>query len=151
KKCHIPHIYIFFSSRLKSWTKHHNSFTGHTIWCIALLLLCASTGFAQSKFRISGYVTDSLNAPIPKATVVLNPGKNSTQADERGYFVFQNLYEGAYTLEASCLGYRPTTQNVDLEQHHESVNIRLAPNSRNIDEVDVQGKIGAVDNLIQAE
>src|SRR5690606_2616882 len=45
----------------------------------------------------------------------------------------------------------PTTQNVDLEQHHESVNIRLAPNSRNIDEVDVQGKIGAVDNLIQAE
>lgn len=151
KNFYFKYMYAFFSPRLKPCAKNLNHLNKWTLWSTATFLLCTSTALAQSKYSISGYLKDDGGIPIPKATLLLNPGKIITQTDDKGYFALNDLYEGTYVLEVTCLGYTPAIQNIELEQKDANLNIQLFSNHKNITEVEVQGKVSAVDNLLKAE
>ena len=73
---------------------------------------------AQSKSTtasLSGSVTDSSGARVPKATVKLtNPEKEISRTgttSATGEFSFAFLPEGTYTLEVTAQGFKTTRQN----------------------------------------
>ncbi|MBR6066883.1 MAG: carboxypeptidase-like regulatory domain-containing protein [Bacteroidales bacterium] len=73
------------------------------ILIVYMLLPCMVVG--QDRVgKISGYVFDSINnEPIPFAAVRLGNINKTTNFD--GYFVFDSIPKGNYTLTASFLGY----------------------------------------------
>jgi outer membrane receptor protein involved in Fe transport len=78
---------------------------------ISLLLQAGYIACAQ-KYTIQGQVTDSLEHPLPAATVVLmNPGDSTlvtfSIADSNGRFVLKNAGSGRHILKITSLGYNP--------------------------------------------
>ena len=77
------------------------------VFIVVLLLPCMMVGQdigISNYIKISGYVFDSINdEPIPFAVVRLGDINQTTNFD--GYFVFDSVPKGNYTLIASFLGY----------------------------------------------
>ena len=88
--------------------------------CITLLMALAMTVYAQSdRGSITGIVTDSTGAVVPRVTVVVtNTATNTsreTLSTESGKYVFQELPVGVYNLTvkqfwASIIGSTSTQQ-----------------------------------------
>ena len=116
-----------------------------------MLLLFCKPGYGQDNLQISGFVKDSLQRPIAQATVILYPDNKVYHTDTKGHFTYTNLYAGTYQIEVRAMGYQQHTWTVDLEYSRRNLELALSPDKRQIDEVQVQGKVGAVDNLIKAE
>ncbi|QBQ40770.1 TonB-dependent receptor [Sphingobacterium psychroaquaticum] len=115
-------------------------------------ILCPFFVFSQHKFQLSGQILDGQSGHgLNQATVILYPDNQIFRSETNGTFLFKNLYEGKYKLEVRRAGY--TTQNMDLElaERDTSIVIRLLAEPKNIEAVAVNGKITAVDNLINAE
>lgn len=78
-----------------------------------LLLICASTTFAQSTGSIRGTVTEQTGAAIPNATVIAtdtNTGISRNAATNgSGIFIFPDLPVGSYALKIAAPGFE--TQN----------------------------------------
>jgi iron complex outermembrane recepter protein len=68
-----------------------------------------------AQFKLSGYVTDAAkNEALAGATVVLAGSNTGTTTATNGYFEFQSLPEGEYTLQVSFLGYNQASRQVRL-------------------------------------
>ena len=120
----------------------------------SLLIFCACNlivTHAQDKLQISGTVKNESNKAIPNVTVYLYPDKKAIKTDTSGHFHFNQLYAGNYDLEVQALGYKKFQQTIDLEDKKQLLNIILETDNRHIDEVQVNRKLDAVDNLIKAE
>src|ERR1700688_342208 len=80
-----------------------------------LLLLVATSAFAQVNAGLSGTVSDSSGALIPGVEVTaknVNTGITSTGVtNESGAYVFQSLQPGTYTLTAALPGFQTATYN----------------------------------------
>lgn len=119
-----------------------------------LIALCACqiyTVQAQEKWKISGTLKNESNKAIASATVYLYPDKYAFKTDTAGRFQFNKLYAGRYELVAQALGYKELRQFVDLTDKNQQLTITLQTDNRQIDEVEVNRKMEAVDNLIKAE
>ena len=80
------------------------------------LLLCVTIGFNSlfaQNFSISGRVR-SENGPLAFANIVVKNSNNGVMANEQGKYNILNLKAGAYTLEASYIGYKSSTLNVQI-------------------------------------
>lgn len=94
---------------------------------ILLLVLCSnsSISFAQS-FSLSGKVLDKAKTPIigASATIICSPKETNLRkgaiTQESGEFQIENISQGRYSLEVSCLGYSKYLQEIVLDK---SVNI----------------------------
>ncbi|EDM34035.1 putative ferric aerobactin receptor [Pedobacter sp. BAL39] len=62
---------------------------------------------------ISGAVTDSEGQPLKYATVRLTGGKSS-QTNEQGRFLFNDVPAGKYQVSIRLVGYLPMTKDVDV-------------------------------------
>lgn len=119
-----------------------------------LIALCASQihlAQAQEKWKISGTLKNDSNKVITNATVYLYPDKYAFKTDTAGRFQFNKLYAGRYELVAQALGYKEFRQFVELTNKSQQLTITLQTDNRQIDEVEVNRKLEAVDNLIKAE
>ncbi|WP_241254752.1 TonB-dependent receptor [Sphingobacterium sp. DR205] len=119
-----------------------------------LIALCACqiyTVQAQEKWKISGVLKNESNKGVANATVYLYPDKYAFKTDTAGRFQFNKLYAGRYELVAQALGYKELRQFVDLTDKNQQLTITLQTDNRQIDEVEVNRKLEAVDNLIKAE
>ncbi|GAB2549577.1 TonB-dependent receptor [Spirosoma aerophilum] len=105
--------------------------------------------------RISGTLTDSTTTkPVPFATVALqSPDSkliNGVTTDEKGAFILDKLAFGTYKLVISFVGYRTKTlDKVTLSAeapHVELKQLSLAPDSRNLNQVDVVGQKALVED-----
>ena len=111
---------------------------------IFLLLLTATAVFGQS---LSGTVTDAKNEPLIGVTVRLTslPDSNTRRGlvtDVDGRFLFDNLPSGAYRLQASYIGFTPTSQTVRVDTgQNKPLRIALREAARQLNEVVVKGKI----------
>jgi hypothetical protein len=66
---------------------------------------------AQSqKGTLSGHVTDTSQAVIQNARVVLTPGNLTTTSDSLGDFELAGLAPGSYTVTVASVGFRPLVQ-----------------------------------------
>jgi hypothetical protein len=78
--------------------------------CFALLILCASLGFAQEQYgSLRGTVKDANGAAVPGATVTATSTTAvrpvETTADNDGNYFFRNLLPGVYSITASQQGF----------------------------------------------
>ncbi|PRD57359.1 TonB-dependent receptor [Sphingobacterium gobiense] len=100
---------------------------------------------------MSGFVRDSLDRPVAQATVTLVPDNQVYKTNDQGYFEFSRLYEGTYRLDIHHVRYVSEQVTLNLTDHDTTVYIRLQESRSSIEQVEVYGKITAVDNLIPAE
>lgn len=116
---------------------------------IVMLLGLPVLGFAQQRL-LRGHVRNAAKQPVAQVTVTLIPDNQVYRTDEDGYFEFPRLYEGTYQLQFRHISYAPQDREIELEGDS-TLRIEMVENGRNIEQVDVQGKVTAVDNLIKAE
>lgn len=100
------------------------------------IILYAITSFAQ----IQGYVLDkNTNQPLPGCMVKIREINKAVLTDENGFFSFNSIPEGKFTLEFSYLGYDNAYKQVTY--NHKTINIKLylQPSPIKTDEVIVTG------------
>src|SRR3954468_23890433 len=98
---------------------------------IVLLVLAATSLFAQGRSSILGAVTDESGAAVAKATVtILNTGTQQkwiASSGENGLFEVPALEIGSYDVSVEVLGFRKTTvRGITLEvDQRERVDVKL--------------------------
>jgi hypothetical protein len=83
-----------------------------------LLLLISGVASAQ-KYSIRGLLTDSLDAPLPSATVLLLSAKDSSLvnfsvSDMQGNFEIKNVSKSEVLFKVSFLGFRTHTEKISF-------------------------------------
>jgi hypothetical protein len=84
-------------------------------------------GTAPATMSFFGYVTDTSMAKVQGATVTMQPYGLQTTTDANGYFIFNNVYEEAYTLEVHRAGYTNKSLSVDVAPNVVPFNVTLSP------------------------
>ena len=116
----------------------------HTLCSLAVLCLFAVYTLAQDvRARVQGLVTDSSNAVVAGAEVVLlNTGTNvtaTTRTNQSGQFLFDFVIAGDYTVSVELQGFRKFVQKSILVQSRGDVT------------VDARLEIGATSDAVTVE
>ena len=81
---------------------------------LALTVAAITSSAQDANGRISGTITDTTGAVIPKAKVTITNQSTQltwkTTGDDKGFYVVTNLPVGTYNVEASVTGFRPALQ-----------------------------------------
>lgn len=112
-----------------------------------LLLFSTTLSFAQSRFTVSGTVTDKKNGETMIGSTVYVIGMGSGTATNAYGFFSLTLPAGKHRLIFRTVGYQADTIDVDLEANIK-LNHAMAENSRSLSEVVISSKKGD-DNLRQ--
>ncbi|HPG34671.1 MAG: carboxypeptidase-like regulatory domain-containing protein [Lentimicrobium sp.] len=90
----------------------------------------SDSSLPKADFDISGTVTDTVTSrPVPYAIVSLTQQGTVTETDEDGYYIFDELMPGAYTLNCYAPGYNVSdTVPVTLDGESLVVDFKLSPN-----------------------
>ena len=109
------------------------------VFTLLLSLVFAMGLYAAPRvFSIAGAVVDAASGePVAGAAVQLGSDYLWTITDAKGRFHFENVYQGKYSAEASCLGYVSQSIEIDLIKNLDSLTFRLHPNSLALEEVTV--------------
>ncbi|HRK74128.1 MAG TPA: carboxypeptidase-like regulatory domain-containing protein, partial [Rhodothermales bacterium] len=101
-----------------------------------VFLLTPFVAMAQSG-KVAGNVTDaSSGAPLPGATVRLEPTRLGTATDNAGRYVVSRVPDGEYTLSVTFIGYRNFKRAVTVRNGGEMVvNVSLQEDPTGLDEV----------------
>jgi len=91
---------------------------------VSLVLLLPHVAGAQAvKGSLLGNIVDQSNLPVPGATVTITETNTnisySTVTNESGYYIFSNLKDGVYRVQAELTGFKKMTYNtvkVDVNQ-----------------------------------
>lgn len=104
------------------------------------LLTCYAT--AQN-VSIKGKVTDAKsNEPLPAAYVHLDGTKKGSSTDAFGDFEISNVAPGQYKAEVKYVGFKEFEQNITVVAGQPLiVNIAMTPASKNLETVNVYGKL----------
>lgn len=94
----------------------------------------------QAQTTLTGLVTDSLNQPIPYASVYLAKTTFGTMTNEKGAYSLSAPAEGTYELTASYIGYESQSQLIKLNASDKPINFRLRERPILIKEVTVKEK-----------
>ncbi|RZF61351.1 TonB-dependent receptor [Sphingobacterium corticibacterium] len=117
-----------------------------------MLLLLPVVAFCQEKYTITGEVRlADIGETSDQIILTLWPDQKIQKPNTEGQFVFSELYEGSYRLRVQHVGYVSQELEVMLEGNDVNLDIVLEMESYAIEEVAVQGKQVAVDNLVKAE
>ncbi|AFN75438.1 TonB-dependent outer membrane transport protein [Melioribacter roseus P3M-2] len=104
---------------------------------ISFILLLNFVLQAQS-YSLEGFVYDENNGePLIGVNIYLQELKSGTTTDERGYFIFNNISQGSYTLRFSYIGHKSLTEKVDVPT--EPLKIYLEDGTIDLNEVVITG------------
>ena len=102
-----------------------------TLLALAVLPLCAAPSV-----RIGGKVLEAgSDEPVLGAVVRLDENYLWAVTDVDGAFVMENVQQGSYTLEVSCLGYVTETRQISVRKDLTDIVIRLSLNTLALQEV----------------
>ncbi len=80
------------------------------IWALALLVLGATSTYAQDRGTISGTIKDAQGGVVPGVTVTATSLQtqqtNTVVTDGSGYYTFPNLLPGRYDISAELQGFK---------------------------------------------
>jgi TonB-linked SusC/RagA family outer membrane protein len=103
----------------------------------AVMLAFSPAAFAQ--FTVEGTVFDQgTNTPLPGATVLLVDTNYGTATNVDGYFEFEGVPEGTYTLRVSYVGYVQLNRTINVNQDL-NLNLTLSMDQQSLSEVVVTG------------
>jgi len=105
-------------------------YTAAAALAAAALLYSPPPAFAQAvKGGLLGNVTDQSGAALPGVTVTIteqNTNVTSTAtANENGYYIFSNLKDGTYTVEAELSGFKKVLRKGVIVQVNSTVRVDL--------------------------
>ncbi|MCG8574039.1 MAG: TonB-dependent receptor [Flavobacteriales bacterium] len=113
---------------------------------IILLFLIVVAGVAKGQsVKIYGQILDSLEGPIPGATVMLVGAQDSilksfSVSDKDGLFTFSNIKAGEYVFKASFFGYDPYEQSLSIGKGSQDTSVgKIQLQSKMLNKVTVQG------------
>jgi hypothetical protein len=114
-----------------------------------LLLFCTTLSLAQTRFTVSGTVTDKKNGEtmIGATAYVIGTG-SGTATNAYGFFSL-TLPAGKHQLVFRNVGYQADTVEIDLSANIK-LNHAMADNSRSLSEVVISSKKGD-DNLLETQ
>jgi hypothetical protein len=87
---------------------------------------------------VTGVVTDSLNNPIPFASVYLSKTTIGVLTNNNGAYSLIVPQQGVYEMITSCLGYKLNSQIINAEGRNQTINIKLKINVIRLNEVTVK-------------
>lgn len=102
---------------------------------LSLLPICMT---AQTKWVLSGKITDTNGEPLPSVTIAVENTTTGTHSDLDGQYSLR-ISPGKKTIIVSCLGYRTVKRNFDLQQNI-VFDFILEESSVALGTVDVYGK-----------
>ncbi len=116
------------------------------------LALSLSTNILAQRYSIMGQLVDTLDAPLPSATLMLLNAKDSTlinfaASNAGGNFEIKNIVKGDYFIKISYVGFAPFTQRVVFPETGLVVNmgrLKMQARSTELDAVIVQGETAPV-------
>lgn len=91
----------------------------------------------NSKFNISGTVTETDGTPIPGVGVVISSTKQVTTTNREGYFVFKSLLPDNYVITLTLTGYHTVSDTILLNADKHLI-YKLLPDIIRINEVVVR-------------
>ena len=94
----------------------------------------------KAQTSITGVVTDTLNNPIPFASVYLSKTTIGTLTDNKGVYTLSVSQEGAYEMITSCIGYKSKSQIISADGKRQNINIKLSVNLFLLNEITVKSK-----------
>lgn len=106
-------------------------------FCLALFL---SAGAYAQTATVSGQVTDgSTGEPLPGANVVIQDLNKGAATDIDGNYTIKAVKPGTYTIIVSYLGYKQSSQEMELAAGMNTLNVSLEPDFIGFDEIVVTG------------
>lgn len=106
---------------------------------VLMLLICSAFRTSAQTGSISGKVLDETGQLLPGASVVIKEISRSTSSDENGRYRLSGINEGTYTLRVSYIGYQPLDQTVSLKGNGVTLDFKLVPDAKSLQEVVVIG------------
>ncbi len=83
---------------------------------LLLFFICVWIGqLSYAQNILSGTVLDANDEPLPGATVSLLDTDRITATDADGFFLFQRLEKGMYTLEVNYVGFQALNQTISVD------------------------------------
>src|SRR6476659_8263925 len=107
-----------------------------------VITLMSISVFAQSG-SISGKVVDESNLPLPGAAVYVEGTQISTQTDINGNYRVTGVSYGNVSVTVKFIGYDNLTKTVTINANPSTLDFKLLPSSKSLNEVVVIG-YGAV-------
>lgn len=112
---------------------------------LIVFLLCSIFACASFAQTISGKIVDSVNVPIPFATIALLKAKDSLPlkgnfSNDKGEYIFENIAPGNYFIKAVSVGYKDAFSSVfklDSAASYSVPDITLGNKEVNLNEVSV--------------
>lgn len=114
---------------------------------LVLLVAVSATAMAQ-KFSIQGQLVDTLNAPLPSATVLLlNPKDSSlvnfSVGDVNGNFQIKNVSKGEHLFKVTFMGFRSYMQKIITPETGNVINlgqVRMIPASSELEAIEISAE-----------
>ncbi|WP_237249328.1 carboxypeptidase-like regulatory domain-containing protein [Sphingobacterium faecale] len=101
------------------------------------LAVCSQTAILR------GTISSSDGTPIVDATIALDPDKHRVKSDQKGYFLFKDLYPGTYYIRIDHPDYATLIDSVIYTANHTvTKHMVLSPKTRIIDEVNITQSVG---------
>ncbi len=108
----------------------------HFITLCLAVFLCGPMLLAAPTVRISGKVLEADGeVPVPGAVVRLDENYLWSVTDADGRFSLDNVQQGNYTLEVSCLGYVTESRQISVRRNLSGILFRLSQNTLALKEV----------------
>lgn len=102
------------------------------------LFFISALSFAQNTGSISGNFLDfeSNNDPLMFAKVLIKETGAEVLSDEKGFFKFENLKDGEYTLVSSFVGYETKESKINVELNKTTtLKITLEPSTLSLEDL----------------
>lgn len=99
----------------------------------------ATNAFAQSTYSVSGTVIDDIG-PIPDVNILVTGTTIGAITNDAGNYQIDNVPTGQQNIQFSYLGYQTVTRSVSGPI--QNLNISLAPEATQLDEVVINGNSG---------
>jgi hypothetical protein len=105
---------------------------------LAILLVTVPALHGQ-RSTMKGYVFDSRTGqPVAFASISLNEAQAGTSTDIQGFYHLDGLMAGIYDVEIRCVGYKPLTDWIEMEEDRPAIrNFLLEPAQVELHEVKV--------------
>lgn len=112
---------------------------------LILFFLCSIFAYASFAQTVTGKIVDSLNVPVPFATIALLKAKDSLPvkgnfSNDKGEYIFENITPGSYFIKAVSVGYNDAFSSVfklDSAASYSVPDIILGSKEVNLNEVSV--------------
>lgn len=115
---------------------------------VVILISWVSNAFTQNVGNITGIVKSSANQEaLPYCAVYIKELNKSTQTNEKGEFVFEQVRFGNYTISFYLLGYQKIDKKINFNQTQLTINTSLEVKSEQLKSFQVEAKNESVGDV----